>query len=43
MAHAKAFLAGFLSTLVVHQGVLAILHGAGVALFMRLFGRVPGR
>jgi hypothetical protein len=29
MTHAKAFLAGFLSTLVFHQGVLAILHGAG--------------
>ena len=29
MAHAKAFLAGFLSTLVFHQGLLAILHGAG--------------
>ena len=29
MAYLKAFLAGFLSTLVFHQGVLAILHGAG--------------
>lgn len=29
MTHVKAFLAGFLSTLVFHQGVLAILHGAG--------------
>ncbi len=29
MTHAKAFLAGFLSTLVFHQGVLALLHGAG--------------
>jgi hypothetical protein len=29
MTHAKAFLAGFLSTLVFHQGVLAILRGAG--------------
>lgn len=29
MTHAKSFLAGFLSTLVFHQGVLAILHGAG--------------
>jgi hypothetical protein len=29
MTTAKAFLAGFLSTLVFHQGVLAILHGAG--------------
>jgi hypothetical protein len=27
MAYAKAFLAGFLSTLVFHQGVLALLHG----------------
>src|ERR1019366_2847458 len=30
MTTAKAFLAGFLSTLVFHQGALAILHGAGV-------------
>ncbi len=29
MTHAKAFFSGFLSTLVFHQGVLAILHGAG--------------
>jgi hypothetical protein len=29
MTTAKAFLAGFLSTLVFHQGALAILHGAG--------------
>ncbi len=29
MAYLKAFFAGFLSTLVFHQGVLAILHGAG--------------
>ena len=29
MTYAKAFLAGFLSTLVFHQGVLAILHGMG--------------
>jgi hypothetical protein len=29
MIHVKAFLAGFLSTLVFHQGVLALLHGAG--------------
>jgi hypothetical protein len=29
MEHAKAFLAGFLSTLVFHQGVLAVLRGAG--------------
>ena len=27
MAYTKAFLAGFLSTLVFHQGVLALLHG----------------
>ena len=27
MSYAKAFLAGFLSTLVFHQGVLALLHG----------------
>jgi len=25
----KAFLAGFLSTLIFHQGLLAVLHGAG--------------
>src|ERR1039457_6388015 len=30
MTTAKAFLAGFLSTLVFHQGALAIIHGAGV-------------
>jgi len=30
MDYLKAFFAGFLSTLVFHQGVLAILHGAGV-------------
>jgi hypothetical protein len=29
MTYMKAFLAGFLSTLVFHQGALAILHGAG--------------
>ena len=29
MTYLKAFLAGFLSTLVFHQGALAILHGAG--------------
>jgi hypothetical protein len=29
MTYAKAFLAGFLSTLVFHQGLLAILHAAG--------------
>ena len=29
MDYLKAFLAGFLSTLVFHQGVLAILHAAG--------------
>src|SRR6202162_763029 len=29
MTTAKAFLAGFLSTLVFHQGALAVLHGAG--------------
>jgi len=29
MIHAKAFLAGFLSTLVFHQGLLALLHAAG--------------
>src|SRR5260370_35718622 len=29
MAFLKAFLAGFLSTLVFHQGMLAILHAAG--------------
>ena len=29
MTHVKAFFAGFLSTLLFHQGVLAILHGAG--------------
>lgn len=29
MAYAKAFLAGFLSTLVFHQGALAILNAAG--------------
>ncbi len=29
MTNVKAFLAGFFSTLVFHQGVLAILHGAG--------------
>jgi hypothetical protein len=27
MSYAKAFLAGFLSTLVFHQGVLALLYG----------------
>jgi len=29
MTIAKAFLAGFLSTLAFHQGDLALLHGAG--------------
>ncbi len=29
MDHPKAFLAGFLSTLLFHQGVLAVLHGSG--------------
>jgi hypothetical protein len=29
LIYAKAFLAGFLSTLVFHQGALAILHAAG--------------
>jgi hypothetical protein len=29
MTHLRAFLAGFLSTLVFHQGVLAILRGVG--------------
>jgi len=33
MTIAKAFLAGFLSTLVFHQGVLAILHGAGATAY----------
>lgn len=27
MTHLRAFLAGFLSTLVFHQGVLAVMHG----------------
>jgi hypothetical protein len=31
MSTLKAFLAGFLSTLVFHQGGLALLHAAGVA------------
>ena len=30
MRVAKSFLAGFLSTLVFHQGLLALLHGAGM-------------
>lgn len=29
MTHLKALLAGFVATLLFHQGVLAILHGAG--------------
>jgi len=33
MRLARAFLAGFLSTLVFHQGVLAILHGAGATAY----------
>jgi hypothetical protein len=31
MVYGKAFLAGFVSTLVFHQGILAILHAAGVS------------
>jgi hypothetical protein len=31
MTYLKAFLAGFFSTLVFHQGLLAILHAAGVS------------
>lgn len=31
MAHVKAFLAGFLATLIFHQGLLAVLHAAGPA------------
>lgn len=29
MTHVRAFLAGFLATLVFHQGLLALLHAAG--------------
>jgi hypothetical protein len=35
MTTAKAFLAGFLSTLVFHQGARAILHGAGATARLR--------
>ena len=31
MTYFKAFLAGFFSTLIFHQGLLAILHAAGVS------------
>lgn len=31
MTYLKAFIAGFLSTLVFHQGLLALLHACGVA------------
>jgi len=36
----KAFLAGFLSTLIFHQGVLAVLHAAG-ATDRKPFGMAP--